>query len=272
MCLKHGQGTDIFAQGDVYSGQYQDGKPHGYGQYKWKNTSLYVGEFKNGMKHGKGKWRKRASAQNCNQYEGDYCLDKKGGIGVFTWESGNQYHGCYKDDERHGYGEMYWTDGSCYKGEWVNGIQHGLGTMTFPDGRVKEGVFENNVYKHPATNLNENAQLKAQQLLLRSQYKQQPPGAAAKLLPAHERAHSDEREFLNQTVDASDINSLNLRVQPSERFTSVQTQSLSTNGLVPKQKPDKFVSASIVKYRDSQSVNDDAISGSITSMSNSKGY
>ncbi len=73
-------------------------------------------------------------------------------------------------------------------------------------------------------------------------------------------------------MDARDINSLNPHVQPPERFTSVKNQSLSTIGLAPIQKPDKFVSASIAKYRDSQSVNDDVISGSITSMSNSKGY
>ena len=60
--MKHGQGTDMFANGDVYTGQYSEGKPHGFGQYKWKNTSIYVGQFESGMKHGKGKWRKRANA------------------------------------------------------------------------------------------------------------------------------------------------------------------------------------------------------------------
>ena len=43
MCLKHGQGTDLFANGDAYTGQYHEGRPHGFGQYKWKNSSVYVG-------------------------------------------------------------------------------------------------------------------------------------------------------------------------------------------------------------------------------------
>ena len=35
MSLKHGQGTDTFANGEMYHGEYQDGKPNGKGEYKW---------------------------------------------------------------------------------------------------------------------------------------------------------------------------------------------------------------------------------------------
>jgi len=57
-CLKHGKGTDIFANGDVYSGNYAFGKPEGQGVYKWKNGSVYQGEFKEGLKNGYGEWKK----------------------------------------------------------------------------------------------------------------------------------------------------------------------------------------------------------------------
>ena len=57
--LRNGNGTDFFANGDVYVGQYLMGKPEGFGQYKWANGNTYTGEFKNGSKHGKGKWRKK---------------------------------------------------------------------------------------------------------------------------------------------------------------------------------------------------------------------
>ena len=78
MCLKHGTGTDIFVNGDVYSGEYVNGKPEGKGQYTWQNGASYVGEFKAGMKEGKGKWRS-GRAPICNHYEGDYLADKKNG-------------------------------------------------------------------------------------------------------------------------------------------------------------------------------------------------
>ena len=55
-CLKHGKGTDIFANKDTYVGEYKLGKPDGEGTYSWSNGATYVGQFKLGMKHGYGKW------------------------------------------------------------------------------------------------------------------------------------------------------------------------------------------------------------------------
>jgi len=145
-CLKHGNGTDIYHNGDSYVGQYKFGKPCGYGQYFWKNGSSYSGEFLDSLKHGFGKWRK-SKDHNTNLYEGQYFKDKKQGFGIFKWASGNVYIGQYKNDERDGVGEMKWTDGSLYIGQWEKGIQNGYGRMYFPDGSVKEGIFENNVFK-----------------------------------------------------------------------------------------------------------------------------
>jgi hypothetical protein len=77
--LKHGKGTDIFANGDCYTGNYAFGKADGKGVYKWKNGSIYSGEFKEGMKHGKGEWKKVANSTKCNRFEGFYAFDKKNG-------------------------------------------------------------------------------------------------------------------------------------------------------------------------------------------------
>ena len=147
-CLKHGNGTDIFANGDSYSGQYKFGKPSGYGQYIWKDGSCYSGEFQSGLKNGFGKYRKNKDVY-CNMYEGQYYKDKKQGFGIFKWATGNIYRGQYKADEREGIGEMKWTDGSVYIGQWQGGIQHGYGRMIFSNGTIKEGLFDNNVYKGP---------------------------------------------------------------------------------------------------------------------------
>ena len=77
--MKHGRGSDIFANGDVYTGNYAYGKPDGKGVYKWKNGSIYTGEFKEGMKHGRGEWKKVANSSKCNRFEGMYSFDKKNG-------------------------------------------------------------------------------------------------------------------------------------------------------------------------------------------------
>ena len=43
----------------------------------WADGALYDGDFKDGLKHGRGKWRKLRNEVNCNQYEGQYHMDKK---------------------------------------------------------------------------------------------------------------------------------------------------------------------------------------------------
>ena len=73
--MKHGRGTETFANGDQYCGEYNKGAPNGQGTYKWKNGSIYVGDFVKGLKHGFGKWKKEAEAIITNTYEGEYKYD-----------------------------------------------------------------------------------------------------------------------------------------------------------------------------------------------------
>ena len=55
-CLKHGEGKEYFANGDIYTGAYVNGKPEGYGEYNWANKTHFKGLFKNGLRHGMGLW------------------------------------------------------------------------------------------------------------------------------------------------------------------------------------------------------------------------
>lgn len=55
--LKHGNGQEYFTNGDIYRGEYQNGRFDGIGTYEWKiDSAVYEGYFKNGLRHGKGKW------------------------------------------------------------------------------------------------------------------------------------------------------------------------------------------------------------------------
>jgi len=40
--------------GSVYNGEWEDGKRHGQGIYRYINGDYYDGEWKDGRKHGKG--------------------------------------------------------------------------------------------------------------------------------------------------------------------------------------------------------------------------
>jgi hypothetical protein len=56
--VKHGKGTEVYQNGDVYIGNYRDGKPNGFGKYIWADKSFFEGTFINGLKQGQGKWIK----------------------------------------------------------------------------------------------------------------------------------------------------------------------------------------------------------------------
>lgn len=43
------------ANGDVYQGEWKDGKAHGYGVFVDLDGSMYEGQWKNDLQHGKGK-------------------------------------------------------------------------------------------------------------------------------------------------------------------------------------------------------------------------
>ena len=51
MDSSHKKGTDTFSNGDTYTGEYVDGKPHGKGEYIWSTGQNYVGDFFKGKKH-----------------------------------------------------------------------------------------------------------------------------------------------------------------------------------------------------------------------------
>lgn len=51
---RHGQGKNIFPNGDIYEGQYVSGKRHGQGTYIWKAGHRYQGEFQSNERFGNG--------------------------------------------------------------------------------------------------------------------------------------------------------------------------------------------------------------------------
>mmetsp|Transcript_34684 Transcript_34684/g.54145 ORF Transcript_34684/g.54145 Transcript_34684/m.54145 type:complete len:112 (+) Transcript_34684:738-1073(+) len=90
---KHGEGQMVYASGNEYKGQYNDGKKHGRGTFKF-------------IKSG-------------NVYTGDYYEDKKAGHGEFLWKNGTKYVGQWQDDNMTGKGIKTRKDGSViHDGMW----------------------------------------------------------------------------------------------------------------------------------------------------------
>ncbi len=52
--LRNGVGKAVYANGNVYSGQWKDDENTGYGMFKFKTGCTYYGEWNNGKPNGEG--------------------------------------------------------------------------------------------------------------------------------------------------------------------------------------------------------------------------
>lgn len=62
------KGTIRYRNGEVYQGDFKDGKKHGFGIYKWTDGSVFEGWYSEDRKEGHGKFR---SANN-KIFEGEW--------------------------------------------------------------------------------------------------------------------------------------------------------------------------------------------------------
>lgn len=87
-------GVQNFDNGDVYSGEFFDGKKHGQGILKTQSNRTYDGGWENDVPHG---------------------------YGTSTFPNGKIYTGEYKKGRPFGKGIWTYSDGSTYTGNWVKG-------------------------------------------------------------------------------------------------------------------------------------------------------
>mmetsp|Transcript_30489 Transcript_30489/g.61433 ORF Transcript_30489/g.61433 Transcript_30489/m.61433 type:complete len:95 (-) Transcript_30489:1521-1805(-) len=91
-----------YKSGNVYSGQWVDGKRQGQGRMQWLDANeLYVGEWAGGRQHGSGV---------------HFWLPADGDAAARNLPALNYYDGEWKDGLRSGFGIFNYADGSYYKG------------------------------------------------------------------------------------------------------------------------------------------------------------
>ncbi|EGG19788.1 hypothetical protein DFA_06889 [Cavenderia fasciculata] len=163
---KHGEVTS--KRGTKYKGGLSDtGVPQGPGEYETASGEVYVGEFVDGKRHGAGRfiWADGSS------YDGFWANDQMEGLGVYQRRDGLSHDGEWKNGKRHGYG-VHLTKELEIRGEWVNDnlvrghevrkdVQleyngeflgddwHGKGRVAYTDGTIFEGVHKNGLRHGP---------------------------------------------------------------------------------------------------------------------------
>ena len=114
--LKHGKGqlitekikysgkfeNDVFSgnkgifcdeKGNIYEGDFVNGKFEGYGHYKSNNGDIYIGQFKNGYFEGKG----QLTDKKGNVFNGNFVKGQKDGYGLIVTNKGETIEGKYKN-------------------------------------------------------------------------------------------------------------------------------------------------------------------------------
>jgi hypothetical protein len=114
-----------FANGNHYQGEWCNGKPSGFGTYKWKDGSEYCGQFVKGEFHGRGskKWT------TGKKYSGDWEHSLYSGHGELIFPDNSKYVGSFKEGLFHGHGRRKWPNKDVYDGEWINGKREGIGKL-----------------------------------------------------------------------------------------------------------------------------------------------
>ena len=134
---RHGKGIYTFADGEKHIGDFKNGSLNGRGISFFISGNKYEGEFKNGKRHGRGVF----TFLNGEKYTGEYINGKRNGRGIIIFPNGDNYEGEYKNGKRNGEGIYTFVNGDNYKGRFKNGKRHGEGVLTFASGEKPKKVF-----------------------------------------------------------------------------------------------------------------------------------
>ena len=113
--MRHGRGTQYYADGGLYEGEWSDDTFHGEGCITWADGAGYKGGFANGKRNGQGTVRYEDVKGSSNARPGNVFVE--------------MYSGFWKDDMREGFGDEQYSDGSKYAGHWSMDKRNGQGTL-----------------------------------------------------------------------------------------------------------------------------------------------
>lgn len=124
---KHGKGTQTWANGDKYVGEWVEGKPAGFGTFwkrmpnKQKLVKQYAGQWLNGQQHGRGVHY----YPDGSVYDGHWRNGLRSGVGIMSYADGSVYEGSFFNDKRHGFGVIDHVNGDHFEGHYVEDKREG---------------------------------------------------------------------------------------------------------------------------------------------------
>ena len=133
--------TIVYANGDIYEGEWKNDLREGRGVLKFSNGDFYEGEWKNDLREGRGVLK----FSNGDNYEGEWKNNFREGKGVLKFSNGDKYDGEWKKDLREGSGMLRFSNGDLYDGEWKNDLREGSGMFRNSDWDIYDGEWKNDL-------------------------------------------------------------------------------------------------------------------------------
>ncbi|MCP4073914.1 MAG: OmpA family protein [Hyphomicrobiales bacterium] len=139
--INHGKGKLTTPEGWEIKGEIKDGKAIGeaFAYYEDANKDLYVGDIENSKRHGFG----MLMMANEDAYVGEFVDGSPSGPGMFEAANGSQYLGLFAEGAPNGVGTVIDVDDTTYQGWYVNGGAHGKILVTNKDGTQAIETWEN---------------------------------------------------------------------------------------------------------------------------------
>lgn len=126
------------SSGGIFTGEYRNNVPDGYGIYK-QDGCAQEGYWKSNLLNDIGV----EYSEDDTYYQGEISNCVKEGVGLFRWSDGTVYKGEFQDNAMMGYGIIVYPDGRMFLGEVLNGLMHGYGEFYWGDsGKRYFGFYE----------------------------------------------------------------------------------------------------------------------------------
>jgi hypothetical protein len=122
--IKHGRGIQIWEDGTKYLGYHKNNKANVKGKLFHPDGDIYDGEWLDGKAENKGVY---ISNFDNSYYSGMWKQDKQHGHGEEYWQDGSKYEGEYYYGKKTGMGKFFWPDKSSYIGEFEDNMIEGKG-------------------------------------------------------------------------------------------------------------------------------------------------
>lgn len=133
----NGHGTYYFSNGDIYVGDFVNDQISGQGTYYYVHGDKYIGNFNNTQKNGQGTYY----FVDGDIYIGNWINDQMNGQGEYYYANGEKYIGDNVNGQANGQGIFYYLNGDKYIGNWINGKRNGQGTYYYNNGYYIKGEW-----------------------------------------------------------------------------------------------------------------------------------